>query len=222
MNQIREQLIQKIWFGQDPFSGINPSLYKPDLQGWSSSTHFFLSETISELRPQIIVEVGVWKGKSVAHMAKILNRLEVDGVIIAVDTWLGSVEHWTQERYFSDLCIELGRPNIINTFMTNMIREKITNYVIPLPLDSINAARLCAKHDIVIDMIHIDAGHDYKSVYSDLSEWWPLVRPGGVIVGDDYSQKWPEVIRAWDDYLVVAGNPKFQVGDNKCRAFKPG
>ena len=37
-----------------------------------------------------------------------------------------------------------------------------------------------------IDFIMIDAGHDYKSVITDIKRWYHKVKPGGFITGDDY------------------------------------
>jgi predicted O-methyltransferase YrrM len=41
------------------------------------------------LRPSI-VEIGVWKGSSVITLASKMKELNLDGVVIAVDTWLGA------------------------------------------------------------------------------------------------------------------------------------
>jgi predicted O-methyltransferase YrrM len=40
--------------------------------------------------------------------------------------------------------------------------------------------------DSSLDFVYIDAGHDYNNVKCDLAAWAPKVRPGGIIVGDDY------------------------------------
>lgn len=42
------------------------------------------------------------------------------------------------------------------------------------------------KSDCLIDIVHIDAGHTYEDVKSDIEAWWPKVRPGGFLTGDDY------------------------------------
>jgi len=55
----------------------------------------------------------------------------------------------------------------------------------------------------MIDLIHLDAGHDYRSVTADLEAWWPLLRPGGILIGDDYNRDGarPEVRQAFDDFF---------------------
>ena len=47
-----------------------------------------------------------------------------------------------------------------------------------------------------LDFVFIDAGHMYEEVKEDISLWLPKVKPGGVISGHDYSNKWPGVAAA--------------------------
>lgn len=58
-----------------------------------------------------------------------------------------------------------------------------------------------------IDVVFIDALHDYESVKQDIALWWPLVREGGYLCGHDYNHKWPGVMRA-----VAEAFPLFKVG----------
>ena len=51
-----------------------------------------------------------------------------------------------------------------------------------------------------IDMIHIDASHEYESVMEDILLWWQLLRSGGVMLGDDYQRAWPGVIKAVNEF----------------------
>lgn len=37
-----------------------------------------------------------------------------------------------------------------------------------------------------VGFIYIDGSHDYASVWNDLNLWWPLVKKGGILAGDDY------------------------------------
>jgi hypothetical protein len=40
--------------------------------------------------------------------------------------------------------------------------------------------------DNSIDYLYVDANHSYEFVFRDLLEWWPKVRPGGLITMNDY------------------------------------
>jgi hypothetical protein len=222
MTPMRTALVAALWHGHDPHSGFPEHLYEIDLQGWGED-HPFLAASVLELRPQVIVEIGVWKGASVATMATKLKELDVDGAVIAVDTWLGSAEHWTSQQWFDNLALEHGRPALQKKFMANMVARGLTGHVLPLPLDSINAAQVLSHHNIKPDLVHLDGGHDYASVLADLRAWWPLVKPGGILIGDDYNTNgvWPEVRQAFDEFFGEAGLTPFDVAPPKCRIRKP-
>ena len=43
--------------------------------------------------------------------------------------------------------------------------------------------------DESLDFIYIDGDHSYKAVKADFEAWWPKIRPGGYVFGDDYGSK---------------------------------
>lgn len=59
--------------------------------------------------------------------------------------------------------------------------------------------------EIKIDMIYIDAGHQYKDVQQNLEDWDQHVRTGGVFSGHDYSKSWEGVKRAVDEFAKAHG-----------------
>ena len=63
------------------------------------------------------------------------------------------------------------------------------------------AARVLAEKNVQADAIYIDGSHDYHDCATDLRDYWPLVRHGGVLFGDDY-QAWPGVTRAVDEFVA--------------------
>jgi len=181
----------------DPWSGIILPGGPTRIQGWNSG-HPWLQEAIAEIRPRIVVEIGVWKGGSVAQMALKMAELGLDSVVIAVDTWLGSSEHWLSDEWSKDLAF------LYATFLENIGNAGLKNFVVPLRLDSLNAARLLARHSIRPDVIHVDAGHDVNSVTADLAAWWPLLQSNGLFIIDDYhpsGDNWPEVKAAADQFF---------------------
>ena len=206
---MRKTLIDKLWRGKDPFDSFGAG--DVDIQGWSGSDHPWFAETIRELQPRLIVEVGVWKGASVMHMADALWRASVDdygqpvsdtGVILAVDTFQGSAEHWLGEHRVP---MRNGRPVLYDQFARNVVAADAQDYVVPLPIDSINAAMVLTDLGVSVDMIHLDAAHDAMSVSMDLQAWWPLLRSGGVLIGDDYDPAFPGVVMAFDAFAERQG-----------------
>ncbi|KLK94521.1 methyltransferase [Microvirga vignae] len=218
MTNVHDALLQTIWHGQDPFLNYPARLYRQDQQGWGS-THRYLTDAIEILRPSVVVEVGVWKGASVISLASKMREMNLDGVVVAVDTWLGAWDHWMSDEWFAHLNFSNGFPALYHTFAANIVGEGLQDYVLPLPLDSINAANVLRHHNVQVDVVHIDGGHDYHAVTSDLREWWPMIRPRGVLIGDDYPH-WPEVKKAFDDFFSGQGKFPFEVDPPKCRIFR--
>ena len=70
-----------------PYEGFEASDYSLDMQGWLTGEGF-LDQIIDQLKPQIIIEVGSWKGASAFYLVERARRHRPDAVIVCVDTWL--------------------------------------------------------------------------------------------------------------------------------------
>ena len=152
-----------------------------DLGGWDSSTHPVLHEIIEELKPKRIIEVGVWKGRSVWWMAKKISDMGIETEIVAVDTWLGSPELIKDARYADSV------PRSYETFLANMYSTGAYKVVTALRQASSAAAIMLRQAEMMAEMIHIDAGHQSWEVHRDLEDYTPLLAEGGAIVGDDFN-----------------------------------
>ena len=217
----RKDVIAGLWRGHDPVGSYSRPLAPLDLQGWGSQ-HPWLVEAIETIRPRIVVEVGVWKGGSTLAMARRLKDLGLDAAVIAVDTWLGAWDHWINDEWFKHLGIENGIPTLMHQFMSNTIHLGLQDYVVPLPLDSTNAAHVLRHFDVRPNVVHIDGGHDYQAVSSDLRAWWDALLPGGLLIGDNYLTDggWPDVRRAFDDFFGALGLLPIEHTGGKCRILK--
>lgn len=161
-------------FGEDWFT--YPNLYK------------FFVDTLKD--GSKIVEVGCWKGKSTAFLAvEIINsNKKID--LFAVDTWEGSAEHKSNPIVYND--------QLFNTFMSNI--KPVQHIIKPIRMTSLEAAR--SFKDNEVDIVFIDAGHNYEDVKADITAWMPKVKQGGIISGHDYSLDssskfyWPGVNKA--------------------------
>lgn len=142
-------------------------------------------------------------------MAQLLRETGANAVVIAVDTFLGSYEHWRNPAWRVSLNLDAGYPSLFRTFQKNVVAAGVEDYVVPLPLESANAASLLERTHIAPDVIHIDAAHDYQSVLSDLRVWWSRLQPGGLLIADDYDEDggyWPNVKKAIDEFVSGASD----------------
>ena len=198
-------VMQKL-HGADIYAGFVPT-FALDLQGWNSTSPVF-EEIVAETRPGIIVDVGVWKGASTLFLADLMRQREIDGAVIAVDTFLGSPEHCMPGRRFFDLIPrQFGRPMLYEQFLSNVVRSRMQDRVVPLAQASTGAAELLWHAGIRPNLIHIDAAHDYEAVLADARAYWKILAPGGSLMGDDYGPSWPGVVKAADEFSLSIAAP---------------
>lgn len=185
--------------GPEIFSEADTMDRAPDLQGWNSK-HILFRKVIEAVKPETIIEVGVWKGASVIHMAQIAAALNLSTRIIAVDTWLGSSEHWLNDELRAELCLRNGYPTLFETFLVNVRNAGFDRVIEPLPVPSSTAAHILRERNITADLIHIDAGHEFEDVWADLKNYAPMLSDGGVLIGDDYTRSYRGVKQAFNKY----------------------
>jgi len=163
-------------------------LYPFDNQGWASNDPIF-GKYINSIKPKIIVEVGTWFGASARHMVD-MCRLSglTDFEIVCIDTFLGAVEAWSEPEggTLFNMKFEYGRPINYEQFISNTIHVGMCDYITPFPIDSTNGARILKHHGVKADIVYIDAGHDYDSVYNDIKNYKDILNSGGVMIGDDF------------------------------------
>ena len=60
-----------------------------------------------------------------------------------------------------------------------------------------------------LDAVLIDGDHDYGPVLADIKAWWPKLKSGGYLGGDDCDAMFPGCVQAWDEAfpeVVVYGS----------------
>nr|WP_294502585.1 class I SAM-dependent methyltransferase [uncultured Rhodopila sp.] len=189
----------------DIYAGFVPT-FALDLQGWNSQDPSF-ERIIAEIRPIVVIDVGVWKGGSTIHLANLLRKYEIDGVVLAVDTFLGSSEHWPGAPFSNLIGRRHGISMLYEQFLANVVRSGAQDLIVPMPQSSEGAAAILAARGVRADLIHIDAAHDYESVRRDARDYWGLLAPGGYLVGDDYVTGWPGVVKAADEFSAEKNTP---------------
>lgn len=114
------------------------------------------------------VEVGTYKGKSLAFLMMESLKQNKEFRITGVDNFIG--------------CVGVNDVNLRATFWLNMF--PVFNNFTLLDKDSINASKCFDNKSI--DFVFIDGAHDYASVCKDIRAWLPKVKKGGIIAGHDY------------------------------------
>ena len=207
----------KTW-NQNAFADLDISTHVLDLQGWvNRGFNECVGTVVDKLRVKkdvVVIEIGSWKGRSSNMIAVALKNGGVDCKhLICVDTWLGSPEHFLDTNYVGMLPRLNGYAQLYYTFVKNVKSCKNHDIITPLPLPSLQAAYTLERIKIQADAIYVDAAHEYDAVLADMNAFYGLLKPGGVFWGDDYSNTWPGVQRAVNEFantrsleLVIHGH----------------
>jgi Methyltransferase domain len=181
------------------YSSLDLEGLQVDLQGWGSTSPVF-EEVIQEVRPEIVVEIGTWKGASVLHMHELSRKYGCDTCFVCVDTWLGSSEHWLSQDDRRSLMLRANYPTIYRQFVFNIVAAGATADIFPLATTSTSAAEILRRLGVIADAVYIDAGHEEEEVAADLNRYYELIRPGGLLFGDEYHSRWAGAVRAVDGF----------------------
>src|SRR4051812_29456911 len=168
MPRSQRELMQAL-YGNDIWRGFNPRPTSQPVAGWNGN-HPSLRRLAAESGTKTVIDVGVFKGQSTITLAQGMKESHLDGCVIAIDTFLGSVEHW-------DWKLELftrahGMPDLLQTFMSNVYASGVQDYIIPMPQTSTNAALILQQLGVRATVVHIDAAHEYEQVLRDIEEYW--------------------------------------------------
>lgn len=168
-----------------------------DVEGYFSYTNLY--DLALKYCPDnaTFVEVGSWMGRSTCYMGEQIKKSSKNIKFYAVDTWAGS-----EESDHKDAIDRLKSYNftLFEVFKYHLSECGVSNYVTPLQTTSLEAAS--QFEDNSLDFVHIDASHDYENVLADIRAWYPKVKPGGFITGDDYVINWGGVIQAVKEYFT--------------------
>lgn len=179
----------------------NPYGIRPNFKNYPHSNllpEFFtdLLDIISmEGGPRFIVEVGSLHGHSAIQMATVLDRLGLTTVpILCIDPFTGDTNMWASYREDASVRkwvnIKDGRMTVFDQFMANvqfaLSRSVLPNHILPFQATSTVGARWLEQAGYTPDVIFLDSAHEMDETFMEVSLYYRLLLPGGIIFGDDY------------------------------------
>ncbi|MEK0324169.1 MAG: class I SAM-dependent methyltransferase [Nitrosopumilus sp.] len=123
-----------------------------------------------------MVEVGVFQGKNAEHILQLNQRVK----LILVDSW----------KPYPDMSQNWVRAKGItySRFRGNRRVKIIEKKSVEAAIDVLDQS---------VDLVFLDAAHDYNSVCNDIHAWLPKIKVGGWIGGHDYGDP------RWKVHLAV-------------------
>lgn len=211
MHPTYEDLIKKLHFGKNPYSGFPVDRWAGTWYNDPGAKVPTFERCIDKAKPQLIIEVGSFVGESSIFMAKYCRKSGLDTVIICVDTWMGGFDHWKSVP--EKLKFHFGRPSLYYQFIGNVMKHGVQDMIIPLSIDSKNASRILAMHGIQADMMYIDGSHEEGDVLQDYENYWPLLKSRGLFMVDDITKWFPGVMADFDRFCKSKSLESFTEGD---------
>lgn len=128
------------------------------------------------------LEIGSWLGASTAIIAQVVK--ENNGQLYCVDWWKGNLG----PNYGAvNLGLIAQNYDVFSLFQKNMEAFGVSDTVLPLKMRSQEAAPILK--DGSFDFIFIDGEHSYQTIKSDIENYLPKVKLGGLICGHDCEGK---------------------------------
>jgi len=144
-----------------------------------------------------IVEIGVAYGYHAENLLGGLNEIAYHGI----DPYMAGYDPTdTLPRDVSHLFNEANPQHAMERLYA-AVKRNLETYGSRAKLHrktSLEAAP--TFNDGACDLIFVDGDHTYHAVKADLAAWWPKLKVGGVICGDDYVR--PEIRRAAVEFAL--------------------
>lgn len=183
------------------YNGFDYTKYEVNTKCAGAYREEYWSKLFDEIKPSLIIELGAYLGFSSILMSQLCEKYHDDFRIFTVDTW---TVNW---HYGDVLKWKHGYPTIYYQYIANIHYHGFEKNIYPIPLPTSVAVDNPIKEslddlNLQVDMVYVDAGHDFFSVYSDMENYYKLIRPGGVMFGDDFTGS-PGVAMAVKEFCRV-------------------
>ena len=147
---------------------------------WFSDYRPTWDQLVAQWKPSRILEIGCYEGRATCYLIAACSAhhaLELH----CIDTWEGGTEHAegamaAVERRF-DRNVDLARKNAAHPVKLKKYKEASNRALL----------RIAAAEDpSSFDLAYVDGSHQAPDVLTDAVLAFQLVRPGGLIIFDDY------------------------------------
>lgn len=164
-----------------------------DVPGWVNDAEFIYKEMVDKAQEgDHFVEIGTFLGQSTTHMAQLIKDSKKKISFDTIDIfWIipHALKHFKTTghpkeflNYYTDVINEWGM-NIVDVIQHPMRILGVDKYVNFITCDERYAHGI--YEDNSIQFLWIDGDHGKDIVYNDLINFWPKIKKGGYVGGDD-------------------------------------
>ena len=127
-------------------------------------------DLVAAIKPQLLVELGTHHGLSFFTFCQAMKEQGIDGTCYGIDTFEGDAHTDGYDESVFNSVQSHARANYhgIAYLMRMLFNEALAHF-----------------SDESVDLLHIDGLHTYEAVSEDFQNWYPKVKPGGIIIFHD-------------------------------------
>jgi hypothetical protein len=132
----------------------------------------------------VCAEIGVYKGDFAERIMRIVRPRELH----LIDPWTYETSADYRESWYG------GEQGISQAHMDTIYQGVLQKFEMQIAAGTIRIHRTRSEEashrfsNEYFDWVYVDGNHLYEFVRSDLQHYWPKVKNGGYIAGDDYME----------------------------------
>jgi SAM-dependent methyltransferase len=140
-------------------------------------SNYFKSRLLKIIKKgSVCCEIGVWKG---GFSKKILDAVKPKELHL-IDPWEFMPKY--KKRWYGG---KVARSQSEMNAMYSNVRKKFMNDNITIHRSTSDKVVMSFK-DNYFDFVYIDGDHSYEAVLKDLKDYFPKLKKGGILAGDDF------------------------------------
>jgi FkbM family methyltransferase len=131
--------------------------------------------------------IGVELGVAAGDFSERILKHEHVAYLFSIDMWAGDRGHGVEQ--YREAIVRLDPYRARNSILRMRFDEALSLF-----------------GDESLDFVYVDGyAHDGELNGQTFRDWYPKLRPGGIISGDDYSPEWPRVVAAVNRFAEENG-----------------
>jgi predicted O-methyltransferase YrrM len=161
-----------------------PSNY-PTIHGWCSIDKAnILIDLVKQSDPNLIVEFGVFGGKSLLALALAVKHKQIPCKVIGIDSWTAEASlEGTNDKPNDDWWSKIDYNDIYGYAKNLMVTNGVSSFVELWKDKSRNVSSKFENDSI--DILHQDSNHSEEITCEEVELYWNKIKKGGIWIFDD-------------------------------------
>ena len=153
---------------------------------WFERNFRIHSQLIEEFKPKSYLEIGVFEGQSIVHNIQEMLKHSECIAVTSIDPFYPSGNDARSDERHVEENYKFNMNLLLDNYNSNRKRIQFRHY----KETSFNAiCKLFSEGNPAFDLIYVDGSHTPQDALADAVMTFQALKPGGIIIFDDYVSK---------------------------------